>query len=221
MSDYGIFDVMGPIMIGPSSSHTAGAVRIGRLAKKISGKDFVSVVFHLHGSFAQTYLGHGTDKALVAGVLGMMPDDERIRNSFEIAKENNIKFEFVKTDLGDVHPNSVKIETRYKDGRISFVSGSSIGGGNIKIIDVDGIKVDFTNEFPTIILKYKEQKGVISFVSTLLAENGYNIEKMITDKSDGVVTLLVEISEEIDEKIKSEILHNDRFLLTKYISGGY
>lgn len=221
MSDYGIFDVMGPIMIGPSSSHTAGAVRIGRLAKKISGKDFISVVFHLHGSFADTYLGHGTDKALVAGVLGMMPDDERIRNSFDIAKKNNIDFEFVRSDLGDVHPNSVKIETRYKDGRVSFVTGSSIGGGNIKIIDVDGIRVDFTNEFPTFILKYSEQKGIISFVSTLLAENGHNIEKMITNKSDGVVTLLVELSEEIEDDIKDKILHDYRFILTKYISGGY
>lgn len=221
MSDYGIFDVMGPIMIGPSSSHTAGAVRIGRLARKICGKDFVEVIFHLHGSFAQTYLGHGTDKALVAGVLGMMPDDERIRNSFDIAKENNIPFKFVKIDLGDIHPNSVKIEMRYKDGRISHITGSSIGGGNIKIIEIDGLKIDFTNEFPTIILKYSEQKGVISFVSTLLAENGYNIEKMLTDKSDGIVTLLVEVSEEIDESIKSQILHNERFSLTKYITGGY
>ncbi len=221
MADYGIFDVMGPIMIGPSSSHTAGAVRIGRLAKKMCGKDFIRVTFYLHGSFAETYLGHGTDKALVAGVLGMMPDDERIRHSFEIAKQNNIPFKFIKTDLGDVHPNSVKVEMEYKDGRISYIIGSSIGGGNIKIIDVDGLKADFTNEFPTIILKYTEQKGVISFVSTLLAENGYNIEKMLTDKSDGVVTLLVEISEEVDDDIKSQILHNDRFLLTKYISGGY
>ena len=221
MSNYGIFDVMGPIMIGPSSSHTAGAVRIGRLARKICGKDFVEVIFHLHGSFAQTYLGHGTDKALVAGVLGMMPDDERIRNSFDIAKENNIPFKFVKIDLGDIHPNSVKIEMRYKDGRISHVTGSSIGGGNIKIIEIDGLKIDFTNEFPTIILKYSEQKGVISFVSTLLAENGYNIEKMLTDKNDSVVTLLVEVSEEIDEEIKKQILGNERFSLTKYITGGY
>lgn len=221
MSNYGIFDVMGPIMIGPSSSHTAGAVRIGRLARKICGKDFVDVIFHLHGSFAQTYLGHGTDKALVAGVLGMSPDDERIRNSFDIAKKQNLPFTFEKVDLGDVHPNSVKVEMKYKDGRISHITGSSIGGGNIKIIDIDGLKIDFTNEFPTIILKYSEQKGVISFVSTLLAENGYNIEKMLTDKNDGIVTLLVEVSEEIDDDIKHQILKDDRFLLTKYITGGY
>ena len=193
MADYSIFDVMGPIMIGPSSSHTAGAARIGRLAKKICGKDFTKVVFHLHGSFAKTYMGHGTDKALVAGALGMLPDDENLRDSFEIAKKRNVNYSFEQVDLGDVHPNSVKVEMFYEDGRVSYVIGSSIGGGNIKIIDIDGLKIDFTNAFPTLILKYNEQKGIISFVSTLLAENEYNIEKMITEKNNGIVTLLVEI----------------------------
>ena len=168
MADYSIFDVMGPIMIGPSSSHTAGAARIGRLAKKICGKDFTKVVFHLHGSFAKTYMGHGTDKALVAGALGMLPDDENLRDSFEIAKKRNVNYSFEEVDLGDVHPNSVKVEMFYEDGRVSYVIGSSIGGGNIKIIDIDGLKIDFTNAFPTLILKYNEQKGIISFVSTLL-----------------------------------------------------
>lgn len=221
MADYGIFDVMGPIMIGPSSSHTAGAARIGRLAKKICGKDFTKVVFHLHGSFAQTYVGHGTDKALVAGALGMMPDDEQLRDSFEIAKERGIEFSFDKVDLGDVHPNSVKVEMFYEDGRVSYVIGSSIGGGNIKIIDIDGLKIDFTNAFPTLILKYEEQKGIISFVSSLLAGNEYNIEKMITEKNEGVVTLLVEIDRELTDDIKAQILHNERFVLTKYIAGDY
>lgn len=221
MADYSIFDVMGPIMIGPSSSHTAGAARIGRLAKKICGKDFTKVVFHLHGSFAKTYMGHGTDKALVAGALGMLPDDENLRDSFEIAKKRNVNYSFEEVDLGDVHPNSVKVEMFYEDGRISYVIGSSIGGGNIKIIDIDGLKIDFTNAFPTLILKYNEQKGIISFVSTLLAENEYNIEKMITEKNNGIVTLLVEIDKELTDEMKSKILHNERFILTKYIAGDY
>ena len=221
MADYSIFDVMGPIMIGPSSSHTAGAARIGRLAKKICGKDFTKVVFHLHGSFAKTYIGHGTDKALVAGALGMLPDDENLRDSFEIAKQRNVNYSFEQVDLGDVHPNSVKVEMFYEDGRVSYVIGSSIGGGNIKIIDIDGLKIDFTNAFPTLILKYNEQKGIISFVSTLLAENEYNIEKMITEKNNGIVTLLVEIDKELTDEMKSKILHNERFILTKYIAGDY
>ena len=221
MADYSIFDVMGPIMIGPSSSHTAGAARIGRLAKKICGKDFTKVVFHLHGSFAKTYMGHGTDKALVAGTLGMLPDHENLRDSFEIAKKRNVNYSFEQVDLGDVHPNSVKVEMFYEDGRVSYVIGSSIGGGNIKIIDIDGLKIDFTNAFPTLILKYNEQKGIISFVSTLLAENEYNIEKMITEKNNGIVTLLVEIDKELTDEMKSKILHNERFILTKYIAGDY
>ena len=221
MADYSIFDVMGPIMIGPSSSHTAGAARIGRLAKKICGKDFTKVVFHLHGSFAKTYMGHGTDKALVAGALGMLQDDENLRDSFEIAKKRNVNYSFEQVDLGDVHPNSVKVEMFYEDGRVSYVIGSSIGGGNIKIIDIDGLKIDFTNAFPTLILKYNEQKGIISFVSTLLAENEYNIEKMITEKNNGIVTLLVEIDKELTDEMKSKILHNERFILTKYIAGDY
>ena len=109
----------------------------------------------------------------------------------------------------------------YEDGRVSYVIGSSIGGGNIKIVDIDGLKIDFTNVFPTLILKYEDQKGIISFVSTLLAENEYNIEKMITEKNGNVVTLLVEISEELTEEIKAKVLHNERFILTKYISGDY
>ena len=221
MADYSIFDVMGPIMIGPSSSHTAGAARIGRLAKKICGKDFTKVVFHLHGSFAKTYMGHGTDKALVAGALGMLPDDENLRDSFEIAKKRNVNYSFEQVDLGDVHPNSLKVEMCSEDGRVSYVIGSSIGGGNIKIIDIDGLKIDFTNAFPTLILKYNEQKGIISFVSTLLAENEYNIEKMITEKNNGIVTLLVEIDKELTDEMKSKILHNERFILTKYIAGDY
>lgn len=221
MKNYGIFDVMGPIMIGPSSSHTAGAARLGRLAAKINGKDFTEVNFYLHGSFAKTYLGHGTDKALVAGALGMMPDDENLPFSHDIARKKGITFNFIETDLGEVHPNSVKIEMKYPTGRVSYIIGSSIGGGKIKIIDIDGLKLDFTNEFSTIVLKYAEQKGVISFVSTILAENGYNIEKMITDKQDDIVTLMVDLSEDLTDSIKSEILNDKRFILTKYIQGGY
>ena len=166
-------------------------------------------------------MGHGTDKALVGGALGMMPDDENIKYSFEIAKERNIEFAFEEEDLGDVHPNSVRVVMYYEDGRVSYVIGSSIGGGNIKIVDIDGLKMDFTNVFPTLILKYEDQKGIISFVSTLLAENEYNIEKMITEKNGNIVTLLVEISEELTDEIKSKVLHNERFILTKYISGDY
>ena len=115
--DYSVFDVVGPNMIGPSSSHTAGAARLGKTASKIAGKPVKEVKFLLHGSFAETYKGHGTDKALVGGILGFDPDDARIRNSFDIAKEMGVKFEFIKTDLGEnVHPNTVKMEMILEDG---------------------------------------------------------------------------------------------------------
>lgn len=222
MKTYSLFDVMGPVMVGPSSSHTAGACRIARVAKKISGKDFTKVIFNLHGSFAETYLGHGTDKALVAGALGIAVDDERLRNSFEIAKEKGIDFSFKRVDLGPAaHPNSVKIEMFYPDGRTSYVIGASIGGGNIEINNVDGIEMAYGNNYPTFIFKYKEQKGVIAFVSSILSENGYNIEKMATQKENDTVTLIVEMTEEVEKSIVDEIVNDGRFNVSKYLGRGY
>lgn len=222
MKTYSLFDIMGPIMIGPSSSHTAGACRIARVARKISGKDLIKVTFYLHGSFAETYLGHGTDKALVAGALGMGVDDERLRDSFKIAKERGISFSFEKVNLGeDAHPNTVRIVMEYPDGRIATVTGCSIGGGNILITEIDGIEFEYTNMFPTILLKYKEQKGIIAFVSSVLAENGFNIERMITNKEEDHVTLVVELTEEISNDIKDRILGDERFDVSKYLSRGY
>lgn len=222
MKTYTLFDIMGPIMVGPSSSHTAGACRIARVARKISGKDLIKVTFYLHGSFAQTYLGHGTDKALVAGALGFNVDDERIKNSFEIANQRGLEFSFEKVDLGeDFHPNTVRIKMEYPDGRIAMVTGSSIGGGNIIITNIDGIDFEYTNMFPTILLKYREQKGIIAFVSTILAENGYNIERMVTTKDGEDVTLVVELNEELEENLQKQILSDERFYVHKYLSKGY
>ena len=129
--DYSVFDIVGPNMIGPSSSHTAGAARLGKSASKIAGKPVKEVNFLLHGSFAETYKGHGTDKALVGGILGFDPDDARIKYSFELAKEQGVKFEFIKTNLGEnVHPNTVKMEMILEDGSKSTVMGASIGHNN-------------------------------------------------------------------------------------------
>ena len=137
MKGIGIFDILGPVMIGPSSSHTAGAARLGKIARSIAGGEIAEVTFLLHGSFAKTYRGHGTDKALVAGILGMEPYDERLRDSMEIAKELGVKFLFKEADLGDVHPNTVKFIMRTVDDNYCEVMGSSIGGGNIKIFEVN------------------------------------------------------------------------------------
>lgn len=213
-----IFDILGPVMIGPSSSHTAGACRIGKMAKTISGQKFNKVTFYLHGSFGETYKGHGTDRALLAGVLGCAPDDERIREAFTLAEEKGMKYEFIKMDLGNVHPNTVKILFEYEDGHDFYITGSSIGGGNILIIDINGTGVNFTGDYPTIILRYTEQKGVIAWLSTLLADNGYNIESMKTIKNGEMVSLIVEIESDLDEKLKKVIDANKRFIFTKYIA---
>ncbi|CDB75385.1 l-serine dehydratase iron-sulfur-dependent beta subunit [Clostridium sp. CAG:265] len=129
MANIGIFDVLGPIMIGPSSSHTAGAARLGKIARTIVNKPIKDVTFLLHGSFKETYKGHGTDRALVAGILGMMPDDERLRDALLIAEKEGLEVHFLPADLGQVHPNTVKIVMTDCDDINWEVLGSSIGGG--------------------------------------------------------------------------------------------
>ena len=218
MKRYKAFDVVGPIMVGPSSSHTAGACKIGNAALAISGgSPFHKVRFNLHGSFASTYRGHGTDMALVGGVLGIMPDDEELRDSFKIAEEKGLQYEFVETDLGDRHPNSVEIIFFYDNGGHLSVTGSSIGGGNILIVAINDIEVAFKNQYPTLILQYQEQKGVIALVSSILTKNDYNIETMVTDKIDETVTLVTEITHSVDPAILEPILKDPRFEFAKYV----
>ena len=218
MKRYKAFDVVGPIMVGPSSSHTAGACKIGNAALAISGgSPFHKVRFNLHGSFASTYRGHGTDMALVGGVLGIMPDDEELRDSFKIAEEKGLQYEFVETDLGDRHPNSVEIIFFYDNGGHLSVTGSSIGGGNILIVAINDIEVAFKNQYPTLILQYQEQKGVIALVSSILTNNDYNIETMVTDKIDETVTLVTEITHSVDPAILEPILKDPRFEFAKYV----
>jgi len=171
----GIFDVIGPVMVGPSSSHTAGAVRIGAIANKICGGIPARVDFYLHGSFAETYLGHGTDNALVGGILGMSPSDERLRNSFKYAREKGLDFEFNTIDLGDVHPNTIKIVMHSCDGVIHEVIGSSIGGGSILISSVDNARVEFSGKYPTILTTHEDKPGLIARVTSLFADQGINI----------------------------------------------
>ncbi|WP_298839155.1 L-serine ammonia-lyase, iron-sulfur-dependent subunit beta [Clostridium sp.] len=178
MKEYSAFDILGPIMIGPSSSHTAGAVRLAKVASIIAGKNIMSVKFVLHGSFAKTYKGHGTDKALIAGILGMDPWDDRLKDSMNIAKEAGLKVEFAFADLGDVHPNTVKFVITKKSGRVIEIIGSSVGGGNILIFKVDGEAVEFTGNYPTIIVRHKDIPGMISKVSTILYEGNVNIAFM-------------------------------------------
>lgn len=212
-------------MIGPSSSHTAGAARLAKTARIIAGGNIASVQFLLHGSFAKTYRGHGTDKALVAGILKMDPWDERLKESFLIAEKNNISFKFVEVDLGAVHPNTVKFVITKKDGTISQVTGSSIGGGNIIIFDIDGTQVEFHGDNPTIITRHKDVPGVIWHISKVLYEQNINIGNMkVFQKQKGLeATMVVEtdtiLSADIIEKIKANIALEDIKIINPIIEG--
>lgn len=220
MKEYSSFEILGPIMVGPSSSHTAGACKIARLAAKICPDDYESVEFYLHGSFAFTYKGHGTDRALLGGIMGFKTYDSSIRNAYEIADERGIKYSFIPMNLGEnYHPNTVKIKFNYKDRDSEYVIGSSIGGGNMKIVDINGIQVDYDGKFPTLLFQYPEQKGVIADVSTILAKESYNIESINTSKDEliNIVTLTVELDEGASESVLNKLLNNSRYITSKYV----
>lgn len=207
MANIGVFDVLGPIMIGPSSSHTAGAARLGKIARTIVNKPIKEVTFLLHGSFRETYKGHGTDRALVAGILGMAPDDARLRDSISIAESQGLKLHFTPADLGQVHPNTVKFLIKDCDDIIWEVLGSSIGGGLVKINEINGNKVQITGEYPTIITCHDDIPGTVAKISALFYEQKINIAYMTlvrSQKGKGA-TMTLEIdspaSDDIIEKI--------------------
>jgi len=178
MKDYSVFDILGPVMVGPSSSHTAGACRLGRIARVVAGEDVKQVKFHLHGSFARTYRGHGTDRALLAGVLGMHPDDERLPDAFGIAREAGVPFAFEMVDLGDVHPNTVKVEITGSGGRVTSITGASVGGGSVLISEIDGMQAEFTGDYHTLITTHTDRPGIVSRVTNALAAYDVNIAFM-------------------------------------------
>lgn len=199
MNKISYFNVIGPVMIGPSSSHTAGAVRIGLAARAILEEGFYKVNFKLYGSFAKTYKGHGTDKALIAGALGMMPHDERIKLADKIAQEMGIEVNFSEVQLAIAHPNTAIVEFWYPDGRIKSVQGVSLGGGQIEIVKIDGQSVKILPGDPTLVLQYKDRKGVISSVSTMLAKRDYNIETITNNRDEGFVTLVIILDRKLEE----------------------
>ena len=218
MKEYGTFDILGPIMIGPSSSHTAGAARLGKISMDIAGDDFNAVEFHLHGSFAQTYKGHGTDKALVAGILGMEPSDPRIKTSMEMAASQKIDIQFLEIDLGYEHPNTVKIVFKYDDKPDYYIIGSSIGGGSIIITNINGNQVEFKGNNPTILLTYSDRKGVISYVSSILAEHNLNIASMRVTREGMLATMICEIDSEVSEDTINTIGAIDGISYIKFIN---
>ena len=166
MSEYSCFDIIGPVMVGPSSSHTAGAVRLGRFARAIAKETPKQVTIYLHGSFAKTYKGHGTDLALLGGLLGMETDDVQIRDSFRLANESGLAYDFCPVDLGEeYHANTAKFVMTLSDGSVKEVVGCSIGGGKVKIVQIDNTEVNFTGEYSTLIVKQLDKPGVVAWLN--------------------------------------------------------
>ena len=178
MENFSVFDIVGPRMTGPSSSHTAGAVRIAYIARRLIGEEVSRVHFTLYGSFAETGRGHGTDKALIGGMLGFATDDERIRDAYEYAKEQGMQVEFTFSDEPAEHPNTVKIEATDVNDRTTEVVGRSIGGGNILITEINELAVELSGDYPTLIVRHQDEPGVIAEVSHVLAQLNINIAFM-------------------------------------------
>lgn len=178
MAEYSVFDIIGPRMTGPSSSHTAGACRLANTARRIAGEDISAVTFTLYGSFAKTGAGHGTDKALIAGVLGMQPDDPGIINAYEMAEQSGVDVSFSYSEETMHHPNTVRIRITGKGGNTTEVVGESIGGGNIRIVEINGLDVELTGDYPTLIIQYQDVPGVVAVVTHVLAQHHINIAFM-------------------------------------------
>jgi len=194
-----IFDMIGPIMIGPSSSHTGGVVRIGKVARLIFGEQPEMATITFYNSFARTYEGHGSDRAILAGLLGMNPDDERIKTAYDCAKEANM--EFVKKavmNASALHPNTIKIEMKKGSKEITVV-GVSRGGGLISIVEVDGFTCNFDGQSKTLIITAKDVKGSVAFITNVVAHDDCNIATMTVNRSgkNDRAKLVIEMDSEL------------------------
>lgn len=207
MNEIGTFDILGPNMIGPSSSHTAGALRIAFIAGKMVGRP-VSVKFVLYGSFARTYHGHGTDRALVGGILGYQTDDERIRNSFELAEEAGLKFEFIENFTEtEVYPNTVDVYVTDENGDEVSLRGESIGGGNAVITKLNGVDVELTGNYNTLVIEQIDKKGVLAFLTTVLSANDINIGtvRLFREGKGKKATTIIEVDSEIPAQVTAAL----------------
>lgn len=197
-----ILDVIGPVMIGPSSSHTAGAVRLGAMARAVFGGVPEKAVMTLYGSFAQTYRGHGTDVALVAGLLGWTTDNAAIPDSFQAAREAGMEVVFLpEVDVVPSHPNTVRF-CLSGSGRSVSLTGISVGGGQICLTEIDGFAVEATGEFPCLLTVHEDKPGVVALVSSVLSNSGINIAQMRVSRRQkgGVAVMLVETDQAVEER---------------------
>ena len=203
-----LLDIIGPVMVGPSSSHTAGACRLGLIARNLVGGTPQRARIELHGSFARTGEGHGTDKAIAGGLMGFKPDDERIRHALEIADREGLAYGFEKTKLGedDIHPNSVRITVERGDRR-AVMFGSSLGAGRILVSEIDGFPVEVHGNYHTIVLVAEDVKGSVARIATILADDGVNIATLRLTRKErgGDAFMVIELDEAPDEKVRDDI----------------
>ena len=211
MNFLSIFDVIGPNMIGPSSSHTAGAVSIALMARKMFPESIQKVTFTLYGSFAKTYRGHGTDRALLGGILGFSTDNEKIRDAFTYAKEMQVEYEFIIDDQTQTnHPNTADIDIIGTSGHTLSVRGESIGGGKMKIVRIDNIDVEFTGEYSTLIVHQQDKPGVVAHITQALSEYEVNIAfmRLFRETKGANAYTVVESDHPIPEAVLDQIRTN-------------
>ena len=211
MNFLSIFDVIGPNMIGPSSSHTAGAVSIALMARNLFSEEIKSVTFTLYGSFAKTYQGHGTDRALLGGILGFHTYDERIRDAFEHAQEMGVSYKYIIDEQTVTnHPNTADIDITGISGRKMSIRGESIGGGKMKIVRIDNIDVEFTGEYSTLIVHQQDKPGVVAHITQALSEQQVNIAfmRLFREKKGANAYTVVESDQNIPEEILDKIRTN-------------
>ena len=177
-----IFDMMGPVMVGPSASHTAGAARIGNMGRTLLGEEVARADIGLYGSFAETGFGHGTDRALLAGLLGMKPDDLRIPNAYEEANRAGMAYSFRTVELRDAHPNTALLELTGKSGKKLTLQAASIGGGAIVVNKIDGIDVNFTGDFNTLIVRNQDESGSVAAITSILSQVHINVANMSVNR---------------------------------------
>ena len=220
MREYSVFDILGPVMVGPSSSHTAGASRLALLARSVAGGTPQEVQIILHGSFAETYQGHGSDLALLGGLLGLGPDDVAIKDAYNLAQEAGLKYTFTPINLGEsYHPNTVKFIIKTANNEKITVTGASIGGGNVLITEINDFSVELKGDLPTLISNHYDVPGVIAQVSLILAQHEINIAFMRVFRKEKrkIATMVLETDELVPQSVLDEILQVEQVVDVRFV----
>lgn len=215
-----LYDIIGPVMVGPSSSHTAGAVKIGYVSRKLMAQPIVKAQILLYGSFLATGKGHGTQIAIVAGLLGMKTDDCRIPDSFRLAKETGMEISFGEAELKDAHPNSAQLILTGADGRQLEIVGESIGGSRINIASIDELSANFSGDYPTLIVHNLDQPGHVAEVTSMLSHKSVNIATMQLYRAGrgGHAVMVIECDQEVPKESIQWLAHLEGIEKVTYYS---